>query len=196
VSSSDGTAAAGSPGRPRSERAQTAVQAAVIALLDEVGYQQLTVEAVAARAGVGKTTIYRWWATKPALVIDALAASIAPAEVRLSGDSRRDVRDMLDRMSATDVGPTMAGALPVLVLESRRDPDSAQRLAALLGPRRAADSAVLLAATARGDLPPGVDVGLLVDAALGALLLRRLRGEDPTESTLDALADLLLACPS
>lgn len=196
MGSGDGTTAAGGPGRPRSERAQTAVLAAVVALLDEVGYQQLTVEAVAARAGVGKTTVYRWWPTKPALVIDALAATIEPAQVRLSGNSRHDVRAMLDRMAATDAGPTMAGVLPVLSTESRRDPDAARRLAALLGPRRAADTAVLLAATARGDLPPGVDVGLLVDAALGALLLRRLRGEDPTEAALDALADLLLACPS
>lgn len=180
------------PGRPRSERAQAAVLEAVIALLDEVGYQHLTVEAVAARAGVGRTTVYRWWPTKSALVIEAIAATTPAARIGLSGDSRRDLRTVLDRMAHTECGPATAETLAALAAEARRDPDTAARLAALLGPRRAADSAVLMSAAANGDIPHDVDVALLLDVALGTLLWRRLRGEVPTDAVLDALTDLLV----
>jgi AcrR family transcriptional regulator len=179
------------PGRPRSERARSAVLAAVTALLDEAGYQHLTVEAVAARAGVGRTTVYRWWPTKAALVIDALAASTPRAEIAITADSRADLRGVVARMARTECGPRMAETLPALAAEARRDPGTADRLAALLGPRRAADAAVLLAAAARGDLPHDADVALLLDIALGTLLWRRLRGEDPTDAVLDALTDVL-----
>lgn len=180
------------PGRPRSERAQAAVLLAVVDLLDEVGYQHLTVEAVAARAGVGRTTVYRWWPTKPALVIEALAATTPRAEIGLTGDSRRDLRAVVDRLARTECGPTMAETLPALAAEARRDPDAATRLAALLGPRRAADAAVLMTAAAHGDLPHDVDVTLLLDVALGTLLWRRLRGAEPTAAVVDALTDLLI----
>jgi AcrR family transcriptional regulator len=180
-------------GRPRSERAQTAVLDAVTALLDEVGYQHLTVEAVAARAGVGRTTVYRWWPTKAALVIEALAATTPRAGIGISADSRADLREVVARMARTECGPRMADALPALAAEGRRDPDTAERLAGLLGPRRAADAAVVLAAAARGDIPHDTDVPLLLDVALGTLLWRRLRGEEPTDAVLDALTDVLVS---
>ena len=182
----------GLPGRRRSERAREAVLAAVTALLDEVGYPGLTVEAVAARAGVGKTTVYRWWPTRAALVVDALTVAMAPAEVARSGDSRRDVHAVLARLAGTDAGERPAAVLPALAAEAHRDPDTARRLGALLGPRRAADAAVLHAVADRGDLPPGTDVDLLLDAAFGALLIRRLRGRPATDEVLDALTALLL----
>jgi AcrR family transcriptional regulator len=168
------------------------VLGAVTALLHEVGYQDLTVEAVAARAGVGKTTVYRWWPTKPVLVIDAIADTLPQVEVELSGETRRDVRKVLVRLAHVDTAAPLTDAMPALATEARRDPAAAERLAALLGPRRAADAAVLLAATARGDLPHDVDVPLLLDVAFGTLLLRRLRGEEPTDDVLDALTDLLV----
>jgi AcrR family transcriptional regulator len=164
----------------------------VTALLDEVGYQHLTVEAVAARAGVGRTTVYRWWPTKSALVIDAIAAGVPAVEIGLSGDSRRDLRAVLDRMARTECGPATAETLAALAAEARRDPDTATRLGALLGPRRAADAAVVMAAAAHGDIPHDVDVALLLDVALGTLLWRRLRGEEPTDAVLDALAGVLV----
>jgi AcrR family transcriptional regulator len=181
------------PGRPRSERARSAVLDAVTALLDEVGYQHLTVEAVAARAGVGRTTVYRWWPTKAALVIEALAATTPRAEIGISADTRADLRAVVARMAHTECGPPMAETLPALAAEARRDPDTANRLGALLGPRRAADAAVLMAAAARGSIPHDADVALLLDVALGTLLWRRLRGEEPTDAVLDALTDLLVA---
>src|SRR6267378_8489481 len=59
------------PGRPRSEKARKAVIRSTLKLLERVGFNELTMEAVASRAGVGKATIYRWWPNKAELVIDS-----------------------------------------------------------------------------------------------------------------------------
>src|SRR5437667_11698445 len=64
------------PGRPRSEKARKAVIRATLKLLERVGFNELTIEAVAARAGVGKATDYRWWANKAELVVDAFASAV------------------------------------------------------------------------------------------------------------------------
>src|SRR5437764_14075432 len=82
--------AARPPGRPRSERADKAIVDATLDLLaEEGGVTGVSIEAVAARAGVGKTTIYRRWPNKEALIIDALAALKEPFPVP-RGDSARD----------------------------------------------------------------------------------------------------------
>src|SRR5437879_4279834 len=78
------------PGRPRSERAEKAIIEATLDLLvEEAGVAGMTIEAVASRAGVGKTTIYRRWANKEALIIDALATLKGPVPP-LAGVSVRD----------------------------------------------------------------------------------------------------------
>src|SRR5580704_9361239 len=64
-----------SPGRPRSEQARVAILRSTLKLLGENGFSELTIEAVAARAGVGKATVYRWWPNKAALIADAFASS-------------------------------------------------------------------------------------------------------------------------
>src|SRR6266480_2100827 len=69
------------PGRPRSQRAKRAIFNAVRALVAEGGYPAATIEAIAERSGVAKTTIYRWWANRPALVVEVLvemATEVAP----------------------------------------------------------------------------------------------------------------------
>src|SRR4051812_6085642 len=72
------------PGRPRSEQACQAVLAAALALVQEGGYPAATIEEIAARWGVAKTTIYRWWPSRPALMVDLMmrmAAAVAPPPV-------------------------------------------------------------------------------------------------------------------
>src|SRR5436305_11897258 len=64
------------PGRPRSEKARMAVIQSTLALLKRVGFNELSIEAVAERAGVGKATIYRWWPNKAELVIDAFVSAV------------------------------------------------------------------------------------------------------------------------
>src|SRR4051794_35435011 len=82
-------------GRPRSQSARAAVLAATADLIDEHGYGKLTMEAIAKRAGVSKQTVYRWWPSKAAVVLETLnevAAAIAPASGDLRDFIRRSVR--------------------------------------------------------------------------------------------------------
>ncbi|ARJ42940.1 TetR family transcriptional regulator [Pantoea alhagi] len=67
-----------SPGRPRSEACREAALRAAIELLDELGFAGLSIDGIAARAGIGKRTIYRWWSTKGAVVIEAFLTQISP----------------------------------------------------------------------------------------------------------------------
>src|SRR5437667_8411380 len=70
------TVVARGPGRPRSEKARKAVIRSTLALLNRMGFHELSIEAVAAHAGVGKATVYRWWANKAELVIDAFVSAV------------------------------------------------------------------------------------------------------------------------
>jgi AcrR family transcriptional regulator len=177
--------------RRRSERAHTAILEATVALLREDGYPNLRLDAVAARARVGKTTIYRWWPGKALLAIEALQTLVDPPHVTFSGDSRTDVRALVARVAEVWAEP-VGDTLLALAADTARDPEARARLVELLAPRRAADTAVLLSAAARGDLPHDVDVPLLLDVVFGTLLFRRMRGA-PVDDVVDELADLVVA---
>src|SRR5580700_4107619 len=85
------------PGRPRSEQARQAILSSTLKLLQRIGFAELTIEAIAADAGVGKTTVYRWWPNKGALVVDAFASS-TEEELRFP-DSGSVYRDMAHQMN-------------------------------------------------------------------------------------------------
>src|ERR1700757_2995845 len=80
------------PGRPRSEESRQAILRSTLKLLTETGFPQLSIEAIAADADVGKATVYRWWPTKAALVADAFSAS-AEQELRFpdTGSLHKDI---------------------------------------------------------------------------------------------------------
>src|SRR6266581_6307765 len=82
------------PGRPRSERAHEAILEATLDLLLEEGFTRMSIEAVAERAGVGKTTIYRRWPSKSDLVIDAIGGLQAEIPVISTGNLRNDLMAM------------------------------------------------------------------------------------------------------
>ena len=163
-----------------------------MAVLAEVGYLALTVEAVASRAGVSRATIYRWWPTKASLVIEALDGVIPTPTPVSTGDTRTDVHTIvqatLDHYVRTPFGPDLA----VLAADTRDDPDATGRLIDLFGTRRAADASVLLAAASQGDLPHDVDIQLLLDIVLGTLIFRTLTGIRSDDRIVDQLTDLIV----
>lgn len=175
------------------ERARSAVLEVTTAMLQDVGYQQLRAESVAARAGVPRSMLRRWWATRALLVAEALQHRSSPPEVLPCGDVRADVHAVVRRTAAYLADPVVADALCGLIADARGDRVAAERLAALLASRRAADAAVLLSAIARGDLQPDTDVPLLLDVVLGGLLMRRTLGAQPDDATVNALVELVLA---
>jgi AcrR family transcriptional regulator len=174
------------------ERARVAVLEVTRSMLNEVGYQDLRVEAVAARAGVPRVWLRRWWTTRPLLVAETVQRMGGPPEIQPTGDVRADVRAVVLRTAAFLANPVIGEALNGLTADATRDPVAAERLATLLAARRAGDSAVLLSAVARGDLRPDTDVPLLLDLVFGTLLFRLGRGEPPTPAVVDALVDLVL----
>jgi AcrR family transcriptional regulator len=93
-------------GRPRSEVARQAILDATKTLLETATVRELTIEAIAKKAGVGKSTIYRWWPRKAAIVIDAFFESLAPLTSFTPSESVSEALSRRDRGTAEPTRPT------------------------------------------------------------------------------------------
>jgi AcrR family transcriptional regulator len=159
------------PGRPRSEQAHKAILAATLELLSQVGYDRLTVAAVAGRAGVGKATIYRRWASKLPLVTEAflqLPELASPDTGNLVDDLAEVLRSFVEIVAATP----LAYVLPILAGERARDPELSQMLAPLFKARREPLIRVLERAVSRRELPPDIDLEAAADVIMGPIVTR------------------------
>jgi AcrR family transcriptional regulator len=180
----------------RSEQARIAVLEAADDLLAERGLAGVTIEGIAARAGVAKQTIYRWWGSKSDILFDALIADadehfIIPGH----GDLGRDLRDYLGQLAAF-LTTTDAGAVfRALAGQAQHDPAVAARFQAeVLVPQQERDSAPFLAAIERGQLAACTDIDLAVDQLVGPVYYRVLiTGGSVTAPFTDALVDRYLA---
>jgi AcrR family transcriptional regulator len=184
-------AAAKRPGRPRSEQADRAIVDATLDLLPEVGLAGLSIEQVAAAAGVGKATIYRRWKSKEELVVDALA-SMSELLPELAGTSvRDDLVRLVDHIRQRHQGP--AGQLLMCVShEGDRFPEMRQRYFELVvAPRRAAVRAVLERGRAAGELRTDIDIEVAELLVTGPMLTAvKLRAE--TAALPDDFAERLV----
>src|SRR5689334_5908035 len=106
------------PGRPRSEEAHGAILDAAIQLIREVGYDALTMDAIATRAGVGKATVYRRWSTKETLAAEAveriMRAIPVPDTGTVEGDLRRMMRNTLDMYRDPASGALLSGLVAAM----------------------------------------------------------------------------------
>jgi len=162
------------PGRPRSEASHHAIIEATLELLVEAGYGSLTMEAVRTRAGVGKATIYRRWASKEELVRDAIVFLHDEFDTPDTGSLRGDYEALATvvRASASRGGATL---MPRLLGEAVNDPELfAIFRANLVEPRRAALRAVLARAVARGEIRGDIDLELILDLFAGPAVYRML----------------------
>lgn len=182
-------------GRRRSERSHQAIIAATRELLVERGYPDVTIEAIAARAGVGKQTIYRWWPSRAALVLEAYLSSAdvvaAPAAGRTA---REDVRALLGWLIAVLAEPTGGHVVAGLVADIQHDADLADGFHRDVVPaRREAMLAALERGQARGEIRRDADLELAVDALHGAIFYRLLLSGEPLGADFATrLADHLL----
>lgn len=183
------------PGRPRSERARQAVLDAARALIEKGGYPTATIDAIAARSGVAKTTIYRWWPNRAALVVDLLvelAAQAAPPPA--GGDPLGELRTEL-RLVAEAANALPGRLLISLLGEAEHDPDIRAALVdRLFNPRRKATAKVIHRAQDSGVLRRDVPPLVAVDLFFGPLFYRKfVRGEPATAVFVKQVFDNVLA---
>ncbi|MFQ6327894.1 TetR/AcrR family transcriptional regulator [Nocardia sp. CWNU-33] len=160
----------------RSERARAAILAAATELIRELPYGKLTVEAIAARAGVGKQTIYRWWPSKGAVVFDAmLELYTGPDGLVLpdTGDIRADLRELVRGAIVELTDPGFEAFLRAMYIEIQQDPElGAAYRERLLLPQRAAIAQRLASGVRAGQLRADVDLDFAVDLLLGPIQSR------------------------
>ncbi len=184
-------------GRRRNEAAHRAILDAALALLADARGAPITIDAIAAAAGVGKQTIYRWWPSKGAVLLDALLDRADQDVPQPDTGSLHD--DLLTLIESTFAGaqriPT-APALRTLVREASRDAYLAELLQAYTAARRTAVRAILTRGIDRGELSADTDVDLIVDQLYGLFWYRFLLGHGPLDSRTAAdLTNSLLSQP-
>ncbi len=182
-------------GRARSERARTAVLAATRELVAELGYAHVTIEKIAARAGVGKPTIYRWWQSKNAILAECVLAGevLPPADVESSVEGIRVSASQWFREVLAYVDEN-APLLRGLVAATYEDPDLAAQLRShLADPIETALTEWAVAAGTADGAPPEMSPRALAQLLFGAVLYRLAAGDDAADGSGEDLFDVLLA---
>lgn len=182
-----------SRGRPRDPRSHEAIVSAVTGLLVEVGYAATSIGAVAARAGVGKDTVYRRWRGKPELVFEAVFTTTDQAPVPDSGTLTGDLTALLQGLIDEFDAPAAAAALPGLLADFAADPVLKARIRGdFLEPSKERLLIVFERAVARGEIAAGTPVDLVLDALAGAVFFHvGLAGETPGPGLAGRLAAVI-----
>ncbi len=183
-------------GRPRSEAADRAILRAATELLAERGLTGMSMEEVAARAGVGKATIYRRWRSRGALALDAFMAGFSAAQPlpdsgTLRGDLLAALRAWVRAVTQTPAGRMLAG----LVAAAQEDPDLAMAWRAqVVEPLRAQHRIMLRRAIERGEIPADTDLDVALDLMYGAAYHRLLQGHQPlTDGFIQRVVQVIVA---
>ncbi|MDQ0789277.1 AcrR family transcriptional regulator [Streptomyces sp. B3I8] len=177
-------------GRPRSAAADAAILQATRAALVELGWSRLTLGDVATRAGVAKTTLYRRWAGKNELVVDAVAVLFDELELPDRGSLAADVEGVVRQFAAILDRPETKTALMAVVAEATRDAPLRERIRTSIVERQKRLVVEGRArATARGELPAEPDAGaahraadLIFDVVAGAVVHRTLVSGEPADA--------------
>lgn len=182
---------------PRVTRSRQRALAAALDLVAEQGVAGATIEAISARSGVAKTTIYRQWPHQGPLVLDAFRSVAADPPDPDTGTLRGDLLVLLGGLAdALSSGP--AGELiPALLDASRRDPDFARLHSQEAARRHQHVLTVLRRGLERGELPAGVDLDELVDRLAGPVFHRRFISGLPFEPGFtERVVDGVLRAPT
>lgn len=184
------------PGRPRSSTSHAAILAAALKLLRQKGYRSVTIEGIAAEAGVGKQTIYRWWPSKAAVVLEAFARYTA-GRITMpdTGDVKGDMEallvqafDMLTRESGQLVRSLMSEALlDDKFAVSMRD--------IFIAGRRSVLREILNKGIERGEVASGADIELTIDLVYGPMWYRLLNKHAPLDLKFaEQLSEMITGC--
>src|SRR6202020_2226890 len=191
---SEGNGRSRPPGRPRSEQARLSILRSSLSLLAKKGFSEFTIEAVAARASVGKATVSRWWPDKAALIADAFASSTTrklhfPDTGSVRSDMNQQMRQLIKvfRSRRGRIVSAMLGA-------GQSDPNLiAAFRERFMKPRRQEAYATLRRGILRGELKKNVDMNLILDSLYGPIYMRFLiRHDKLTPEFVDGLCELTL----
>jgi TetR/AcrR family transcriptional regulator, regulator of autoinduction and epiphytic fitness len=166
---------------PRIERTRRVVLDAALTLLIERGYGEVTIEAVAAKSGVAKSTIYRHWPGRLELINDAFHELKPTIPVPVEGSVRDRLVGVLEELARNVAASRWSACLPALIDAAERDP-TARELNNRLSQRGRQTIASLLAdGVAAGELPADLDTDLIAEALAGPIILRRLMSGPPLD---------------
>ncbi|MGW2892667.1 TetR/AcrR family transcriptional regulator [Streptomyces griseoruber] len=179
----------GRAGRPRSAAADTAILAATREALVELGWSKLTLGDVATRAGVAKTTLYRRWAGKNELVVDAVAELFDELRLPDRGSLAADIEGVVLQFAAILARPEARSGLMAVISESTRDEALHARIrASIVEPQKHLVLEGRTRAQTRGELPPETDpdasartAELIFDVIAGAVVHRALVSAEPVD---------------
>ena len=178
---------------PRVGRTRRVVLDATIELLVEGGYGAVTVEAVAARSGVAKSTIYRHWPGRLELVNDAFHELKPPVPLSCDGDVRDRVIVLLENLAQNVAASTWSSCLPSLIAAAERDVEARQVHCQASQSGRQTLVDLLEEGRANGELPARADPEMLADALAGPIFMRRLMFPAPLEpAVVPHLVDQIL----
>jgi AcrR family transcriptional regulator len=168
-------------GRPRSETCTGEILVAALDLVAEVGIAGLTMDGVAARAGVGKATIYRRWSSKEALMLDAWMSCVpAPFEPD-TGTLRGDLEALLGDFDRPMSDRDLQRIYPQMIAAAKVNPEVADAYRAFIATRRRPLAAVLRRGVERGEIDPSVDLDVVYDLLVAPLLFRWLVTDAPID---------------
>lgn len=181
-------------GRPRSSDVDAAVRAAVLSLLAQYGYGGVSIEQVAARAGVAKASIYRRWPSKAEMVFAAAVhADVRP--VPDSGSLREDLETLTERVIDLLAAPAAHQAMPGLLADLQQDQVLAERFrSTIIAAQRGLVADVLRRAHARGETTGAVDAIAVHAQLLGTVFAwLHLTAEEPPQGLAQQVVEALLA---
>ena len=184
------------PVDPRIERSRRVILEAALSELGQVGYGAFTIESVAARAGVGKSTIYRHWRGKLPLIADAFQTlNVQPARPEEGGSPRERIARLMRHLveGAGDADSPFGACIPALIDAAERDPEVRRFHHAYNSQRRQRLVDAIAEGVAAGDFPGRLDPEIAALALVGPIFYRRLMTDTPFErERVDALMDTVL----
>lgn len=160
-----------SPGRPRSAASHQAMLKATLELLAEVGFEAMSIEAISARAGVGKTTIYRRYSSKNELVADAIESMREEVTIPDTGSLWSDMDKLIENAAQTTLTPLGRQTVAMIISSASSNPTFAQIYwDKYLHPRRQSFTVVIERAKTRSEVQKDIDAELVFDTMSGVML--------------------------
>jgi AcrR family transcriptional regulator len=169
-------------GRPRSEESKAAILDATWELLKTTSLRDLSIEAIARQSGVGKTTIYRWWPSKVAVVMDALVEHLLPEISFPEGVSATEAIAQQMTSLVQAFSGEYGRIVAQIIAEGQADPEAlASYRDRFIYPRRAAAKAIIQQGIESGEFDAKLDPELAIDILYGAIYFRLLVGHLPLD---------------